>query len=291
MTTFSFPAIGTKWQIDINSEISEREIEILKEKIFSFIGKFDQTYSRFIKNSWILEAAKKLHVPQDIPGDFQPLFSLYESLYQSSNGLFTPLIGSLLVQAGYDDTYSLKEKVLTSPPALGKAIEIHQDKIIFNKPVILDFGAAGKGYLVDIIGKLFIENGIKGFCIDASGDILHKDSENKKIRVGLENPDDPTTAIGVCELLNNSICGSAGNRRKWGKFHHTINPITLTSPDEIKATWVVADHAIIADGLATCLFLDPNPDHYKDFNFECVLLYKDNSAFISSNFPGKLYTK
>lgn len=289
MTTFSFTAIGTQWQIDIYSSISIKKLADLKYRIFSRIEEFDQTYSRFKKNSWVIEASKKLYVPQEVPEDFSSLFSLYESLYLSSKGLCTPLIGGLLEQAGYDSVYSLNEKTLTPPPTLESAIQFKGDKINFKEPVVLDFGAAGKGYLVDLIGKLLTEIGIDGFCIDASGDIIHKDLEHKKIRVGLEHPDDPALAIGVCELLNKSICGSAGNRRKWGNFHHTINPFTLQSPEEVKATWIVADSASIADGLATCLFLDPNPEHYRDFNFECVLLYKDNSAFISRNFPGELY--
>lgn len=290
MTTFSFPAIGTQWQIDIYSPISSKKLSDLKIRVFARIEEFDQTYSRFKKNSWVIEASKKLHVPQIVPDDFPPLFSLYKSLYQASQGLCTPLIGKLLEQAGYDSDYSLSEKTLTHPPALENAIQLKGGKIIFKEPVVLDFGAAGKGYLVDIVAKLLTESGIDSFCIDASGDILHKDLKDTKIRVGLEHPDDPALAIGVCELLNKSICGSAGNRRKWGNFHHTINPFTLQSPDEVKATWIVADNASLADGLATCLFLDPNPEHYRDFNFECVLLYKDNSAFISRNFPGELYT-
>jgi thiamine biosynthesis lipoprotein len=108
--------------------------------------------------------------------------------------------------------------------------------------------------------------------------------------VGLEHPDDPTLAIGVANVKNRSICGSSGSRRKWDRFHHTINPHTLTSPTEIKAVWTIADTCMLADILSTALFLDPQPDLYKDFNFEYVLLYKDNTAEKSKDFPGELFT-
>ena len=42
------------------------------------------------------------------------------------------------------------------------------------RPLVLDVGAAGKGYLVDIVGRLLDAAGVGAFVIDASGDILHR---------------------------------------------------------------------------------------------------------------------
>lgn len=287
MTSFQFDAIGTLWQIDIYS--SYQKASELKDKILTRIEKFDRAYSRFRKDSWV---SKNAYKPGEaaVPDDFNEMFSLYEKLYDISGRLFTPLIGSLLEEAGYDMNYSLIPKKLASPPPLSEAIKIADGKIKFLKPVLFDFGAAGKGYLVDLISQLIERYGVSSYVIDASGDMYIKAPHNKPFVVGLEDPKNHTRVIGTANIANMAICGSAGNRRKWSKFHHTINPVRLTSPDEIIATWVVADTALLADALSTCLYLDPHPEKYKDFSFECVLLYKDNSAFRSTNFPGELFT-
>lgn len=286
MTSFSFQAIGTSWQIDIsaNKSVSLK----IKDKVYKEIEEFDKYFSRFRSDSWVVKCSKS-QLKSKLPPNAFDLLTLYKQFYNASGGLFTPLIGKTLEDAGYDSIYFLIPKhSIYKPPAFSKVIEFDKTSITFKANVLLDFGAAGKGFLVDLIAGILQSNGINEYCIDASGDILHKG--NGKIRVGLEHPDDPTLAIGVWEIENKSICASSGNRRKWNKYHHTINPFTLESPTEVKAVWVVADNAAISDGLATCLFLDSKLANYKDFKFEYVLLYKDNTVLKSKGFSGELFT-
>jgi thiamine biosynthesis lipoprotein len=154
------------------------------------------------------------------------------------------------------------------------------------KPLILDFGAAGKGYLIDIVGQILTDAAFPSFSINAGGDILISNSDE---RIGLENPLDTTQAIGVVSLHSGSICGSSGNRRTWGNFHHIMDPTTLASPENILATWVTAQTAMYADGLATCLFLSEPELLTHHFSFEYVILYQDFSIKKSSNFPAELF--
>lgn len=284
----SFPAIGTQWEIDIFDSLSPEKFTDIKAKVFQRIEEFDKNYSRFRKDSWVTTVSKKKGSFQ-IPHDFLPLAELYFSLNSASNGLFTPLIGQTLVDAGYDDVYSLTQKrKLVNPPPFKGTVNLLSDEIVTTAPVLLDFGAAGKGYLIDIIGSLLEDNNAKSYCIDAGGDILLK--SNTPMRIGLEHPMDTSMAIGVAEITNESICGSSGNRRQWKGFHHTINPTTLTSPTEVIATWVIASSGLLSDGLATCLFLDSDISQYSNFKFEYVIMYKDNSIRKSDNFPGEFYT-
>ena len=152
---------------------------------------------------------------------------------------------------------------------------------------MLDFGAGGKGYLIDLVGQVLEENTIHEYCIDAGGDILQK--SKTPIRVGLENPENVNQVVGVCTLANASICGSAGNRRAWGDFTHIINPKTLSSYGDIIAVWVVADTALVADALATCLFFVPASTLASAYEFEYVLIRKDHSIEKSANFKGQLF--
>lgn len=156
------------------------------------------------------------------------------------------------------------------------------------RPVVLDVGAAGKGYLVDIVGELLHGAGIHEFVIDASGDIVH--AGPTAIRVGLEHPLDPTRAIGVVNLKAGSLCASATNRRTWGDgLHHVIDATTGLPTERVIATWAMAATGLVADGLATALFLAEPARLAERFEFEFVRMFADGRVERSVDLDGELF--
>lgn len=287
MSTFRFDAIGTSWQIDIYQELQEAQQKVLLSAIKERIDSFDKTYSRFRNDSLVTtmsqETGKFL-----LPDDAQELFSLYEDIYKRTNGLVTPLIGNLIADAGYDARYSLVTKPeLFSPLQWNDAIIYEYPNLTVKKPVMLDFGAAGKGYLIDLVAKVIEGHGVTSYCVDAGGDMIHRG--HQAINVGLENPSDIDQVIRVYPLKNKSLCGSAGNRRAWGDFTHIINPETKTSPKEIIAVWTIANSTIVADILATALFFVPVSALSDGYEFEYVLVHSDGSVEKSASFFGELF--
>lgn len=300
--SFSFEGIGTNWQIDFelpqSQNASSKNFKKIKSEILKLVESFDLTYSRFRDDSLVSEISK---IPDDykIPDSFEfpenskTMFEIYWQLYQASKGKFTPLIGQVLADAGYDESYSLKPNHNhNSPPDWEKVMSFKNKHLTVKKSVLLDFGAVGKGYLVDLIAQLLIANNVEIFCIDASGDIRHQ-NPGKSIKIGLENPSDPNQVIGVAEISDQSLCASAGNRRRWAGFHHIIDAHTLLSPTDISAVWVTtknaANNTAWADGLSTALFLAPADDFRQIYDFEYVILYQDMSVEKSKNFPGELF--
>ena len=289
MVSFNFPAIGTDWQIDIFQEISKENESALLSTILKRIDIFDKTYSRFRADSLITQIS--LSEGEFVfPEDSREIFSLYYDLYLLTDGLFTPFVGQVLVDAGYDAKYSLvQNKKLEIPPLWDQVIRYNNLVLDVKKPIILDFGAGGKGYLVDIVAGVIEKFGIEKYCIDAGGDILHKGPN--PIKVGLEHPLNFDEAVGIYELSNGSLCGSAHNRRSWGEFSHIINPATLTSPREILSVWVFAKTAIIADSVATCLFFCSPRKILKKYSFEYLILKEDLSIEKSSGFNAEMFLK
>lgn len=281
--TYGFDAIGTSWQIDIYKDISlTQEIQI-KEAIRNRIALFDTHYSRFRSDSLVTEMSQKTGVFV-LPEDARKMFALYRELYDLTEGLFTPLIGSVLVDAGYDATYSLtQKKTLTAPPTWDEVMEYAHPTLTMKAPALLDFGAAGKGYLIDIVASVLEQCGVSSYCVDAGGDMIHRGKE--PLRVGLEDPDDTSKVIGVVDLQNKSLCGSAGNRRSWGNMHHIINPFTQQSTKTISAVWTVADTTLLSDALATCLFFVPPHVLIEKYNFEYLIVHEDRSVTYSQKFP------
>jgi thiamine biosynthesis lipoprotein len=288
LVSFEFEAIGTHWKIDFDntSVYSPADIEA---QIRNRIDIFDKVYSRFREDSLVTQISKQAG-EFEFPEDAEKLFSIYKSAYLATNGLVTPLIGNVISDAGYDANYSLVPKNVTSPYAWEEVLTYNHPVLEVKQKVILDFGAAGKGYLVDIVGELLLNLGINNFFIDAGSDMLTMGEMGEDEKIGLEDPENFNQVIGVVQIKNQSLCASAGNRRKWDKYTHIINPKTLESPKNILATWVVADEAIVADALATCLFFVNPEDLVPQFKFEHLILYTDRSVNMSNNFPAQLFT-
>jgi thiamine biosynthesis lipoprotein len=276
-----FEAIGTQWEIATNSPLDAEQWQAVQQTI----GAFDATYSRFRPDSLVSQIAQKPGT-YTFPENFEQLFSLYEKLYDATDGCVTPLIGDTLADIGYDATYSLKPQntIRSSPPL--SSITRHGSTITTFEPVTIDVGAAGKGFLVDEVATLLDTFRLE-YVIDASGDIRVSSSRNE--RIGLENPHDASRVIGVANVQGQSLCGSAPNRRTWGDgLHHIINPHTSKPVHGVQATWVVADTAFVADGLATALFFT-DPARLQDFEFTYVRLMDDNTLQHSTDFSGELF--
>ena len=287
-TSFRFEAIGTAWNITIPAELEPAKHEALYQDITKRIREYDKAYSRFRDDSLISEMA--LHAGEyELPADAPPIFALYKKAYDLTGGKVTPLIGSVMEEAGYDKSYSLIPKTLHTPPSWEETMVIEGRKLTLKQPALIDIGAAGKGYLIDLVAGVILGHGQRSFTIDAGGDIIHRSETREVVRIGLENPSDVSEVIGAVTLGNESICGSAGNRRAWGKYNHIINPLTLESPGEILATWVIAETALLGDMLATCLFFVPPETLLPHFIFTYIVLNKDFSLRHSPGMNAEFY--
>lgn len=281
--SWQFVALGTSWSIDTAQVLDES----LRERVTGRIEQFDKTYSRFRDDSLVDE----LRSPGQyvLPDDSTKLLGLYEQLYELTDGQMTPLIGSMLEDAGYDKVYSLTPRDVIRPVPDWSSLGWDGVHTLHTRvPLTLDVGAAGKGYLVDIVAELLEQHGVAMYTIDASGDIRQTLSE--PVLIGLEHPTDPTKIIGTARLATGSLCASAINRRVWADgMHHVFDP-TLRRPTRSKlATWVVSEEAMIADGLATALFFVEPERLLPHFAFDYVTIGIDGTVDYSVDFDGELF--
>ena len=155
-------------------------------------------------------------------------------------------------------------------------------------PVLLDVGAAGKGYLVDIVCGLLVEGGVTEAVVDASGDIRLVGAG--VTRVALEHPLDASKAIGVARLGHGALCASASNRRAWGEgLHHVIDATTGLPTSRVIATWVTAPTALLADGIATGLFFAQGSRFAALGDFDWVRMFSTGRVEHSPDFDGELF--
>jgi thiamine biosynthesis lipoprotein len=284
--------MGTSWRITVWDTMSIQAFEGLAEEARSMANSFEQTYSRFRPDSLVRVLSTKTG-RQEVPRDLIKILRINETLHTLSNNKFTPLTGFTLTDMGYDEHYSLKKKTNIRPvPLLEETLAIIDDEHIDLKlPVLLDFGAVGKGYCVDLIAALLRSKSLQRFLVDGSGDIVYE-GNGQPIRAGLEDPSDPTKAIGVLTMTKGAFCASGGNKRQWdGHHHHIIDPTTLTSPPNVAATWVLAETCALADGLATCLFL-ADPEQFREkVACQYCMMNREHRVTMSPGFTAELFTQ
>lgn len=245
---WAFDAIGTAWQVETPSPLAPA----VRDAVTDRIETYDRAWSRFRDDSLVTTIATTpgRHV---LPPEAPSLFSLYRRLYELTAGTVSPLVGGSLEALGYDRTYSLTAGAPRPAPSWDAAVAWDGEALSTARPVTVDVGAAGKGQLVDLVGETLRDSGINEWLVDAGGDMRR--SGTGTIRVGLEHPLDASRAIGVVELGTGAVCASALNRRAWGPgLHHVLDATTGLPVNRVLATWVMADDAMTADGLATALF-------------------------------------
>ncbi len=249
----TFESMGTVWKVSFKEFFHEEKVKEIEGVIQTHLTTFNNVYSRFNRDSFISKLQEVRGVVE-VPHDLVAMLRLYAKYYMVSDKKFTPCIGALLEDAGYDDVYSFQEKESKRPvPDFFEAVKTVDDTHIFlNDSVLLDLGALGKGYCVDRLVELLRPYTEESFLVDGSGDVYYVG--NDSLAVGLEDPDDTTQVIGVIAMTEGGMCSSSTNRRAWGRYSHYLDPTTTSSPSFIRSSWVLAQTAAEADALSSVLF-------------------------------------
>ncbi|KAA8825053.1 FAD:protein FMN transferase [Bifidobacterium reuteri] len=359
----AFPAaLGTGLLLHTDAALNDG----IRDRIGTFIDTYESALSRFRGDSTVGRMRTAAHGGTfDFPEWCGPLFDLYDRLFDATDGAIDPCVGEDLIRLGYDAAYSFTvepgafgtDDDATSNDTTGNTgnggrlrdsghlgalhgratwrddVERHGTTLITHQPVALDFGACGKGYLVDLIaGMLEAAHAVPQpvqYVIDAGGDLLTH--TNTPITIAMEDPADPTRAVGAAELRSGAFCASAPSRRHWGEaaghqLHHLLNAIDGLPVDEVAATWVAVqiessqddagrkgnravrrevdweaglrNHDVppaystaLTDGLATALFTTPANQLRAHFDFDCAILNADRTAAQSAGFPGGFFVR
>lgn len=281
---WEFEAIGTPWRIETPDALTGAQ----RDAVAARIDAFDRDWSRFRDDSLVARIARQPGRHR-LPDDAGPLLAWYRELYEGTGGRVSPLVGRTLASLGYDAAYRLTPAAELAPvPPWDDAVAWDREHLDTARPVLLDIGAAGKGYLVDLVARILAGLGIGTFVIDASGDLVARGATSE--RIALEHPADPRKAIGVVALRDGALAASASNRRTWGAgLHHVIDAVTGLPVTRVVATWVLAPDGLTADGLATALFFDPAPNLLARDDVSYVRMFADGRVESSPSFPGEVF--
>lgn len=303
-------ALGTGIIISSSVPISQR----VEQRIRDFVEEYESVLSRFRADSLVSRMARAKRGGEfEFPTWAQPLFALYSEFYAATHGAFDACIGADLLALGYNNSVQFipqseagegKDENISSGswskyhralPVMWADISRDDGSttLCTNQPVQLDFGAAGKGYFVDLVTQIIKEE-FSGdslsnsdspadfdFLVNAGGDMRACFSkENSQIKVALENPFDTAQAVGVASIASGALCASSNARRRWkvkdasGFESNLIATHLINALDGIPACDLCASWAYIpaktcdfptayADALATALFVSQESDLQK----------------------------
>lgn len=306
-------ALGTGIIISSSVPISQR----VQKRIRAFVEEYEHTLSRFRADSLVSRMARAADGGEfEFPAWAGPLFALYSEFYDATCGAFDACIGADLLALGYDNSVQFVPESAASASDDSDSwanyrralpvtwADISRDcgsvTLRTNQPVQLDFGAAGKGYFVDLVTRIIKEE-LSGdspsnsdsradfdFLVNAGGDMRACFSnEDYQIKVALENPFDTTQAVAVASIASGALCASSSARRRWkvkdasylGKdasvfesnliATHLINALDGIPACDLCASWVYipaktcAFPTAYADALASALFVSQESDLQK----------------------------
>jgi thiamine biosynthesis lipoprotein len=252
-------ATGTVWHIEIlDANFNQPALETATR---AFLENFEQKYSRFRNDSW-LNRLNDLGVFDQPSEEFKKLLRQSIAMYKKTHGVFNIAIGQKMISSGYDTEYSFTESESVRLPNLSDVLTVTEDKISLTNGT-LDLGGIGKGFLIDLLAKLYQDvYGLKYFIINGGGDIYATSDHESPIVISLQHPENQELSIGNVSLYHQGFASSSPHIRAWkdritGSSHnhlHTTNKIT---------SYVVSATCCDADVWATTLAIDPsqNPDN------------------------------
>lgn len=310
ISTYSFNgyALGTNFNVLYNSE---KPLKNFKKQTDSLFSKFNKSLSTYIQSSDIsrINNGENSIIVDDY---FIKVFKKSKSIWKDSEGYFDPTIGLLTNAYGLGpnkiQNYSINIDSLLNYTGFEK-VNLVNNQIQMKNGMFLDFNAIAKGYAVDLISEILIENGVNNFLIDIGGEMYANEINNVKNtnwRVGITDPLNPDKKNNRIFLENKAIA-SSGNYRKFlidpisgNKIVHTINPLNGSAKQtNVLATSVLANDCMTADAYATAFMAMPIEESKKimkkELELEGMIVYVDAfneiKTFYTSGFSELIFYK
>ncbi len=266
-------ALGTTYAIQY--EILSED-ENYSEDIENVFHEVNQSISAYLPTSDIsrINRGEKDVVIDDY---FKTVYDFSREVYEKTDGYFDPSVGALVNAWGFgpekpiNNLSSQQVDSIMAFTGFYKVRVTSERKVVKDHPsVTFDFNSLGKGYAIDLIGKMFDEKGIKNYIIEVGGEILTKGKNTHKVKkwtVAIDSPIQDADERQYIELitLENKAMATSGNYRKFrvdpetgDHYVHILNAKTgYPMKNNVLSVSVVADNCMKADAYATAFMVMP----------------------------------
>ena len=141
-----------------------------------------------------------------------------------------------------------------------RLIDIGSRRIKFGRPGMgVTLNSIGQGFVADRIAGMLCEQGFQHVYADLGETRLVGDHpDGRPWRIGLRDPKDPARFGRMLDLedIGLAVSGGCGTQfEETGRYHHIFDPRTGLSAAKMTAIAVTAPRAMIANGLATSIYV------------------------------------
>jgi len=288
MESFSFSGLGTGWTVLIDGDVIRPEV---KNDILVYTQTFEKRFSRFLPGSEVNAFRTSEAGEYILSSDFLLLLETADRLRSFTRGKYDPAVATVLEDVGYG-----ARQGLSSLAREGKNIfpqwSLCEGKLIIDGPIAFDLGGIGKGYCIDGVASLLRSAGYKYFLVEGGGDMVATTkADGNFFRVAVEYPGKPDTASSIVHLVNQGIAVSDIFRRRFGKWHHLIDPHEKVVVKNIIGCTAVTPNAFFADCMTSGLFFAPTEQYEalaEAFEASYIVFYEDGTARISRQWEGEI---
>jgi thiamine biosynthesis lipoprotein len=289
--TVSGQIYGTYWKIT-----STKYLDIsTQQKVRSELNTIDLIASNY-KDSSELSLINKAKVGESIKVSTTLNYLLEVSglVHYQTSGLFNITLGIETSKMGFGP--SLKEDIGSNNIRwINEAYTLDNQLITKHQQFHFDLSAIAKGYAVDQIAKLLIQEGYKNFVLDIGGELAVIGKKyDQPWTIAIQDPNNQgSNPIYIIEDETPIFIATSGEYRNYNydrdgnKITHTIDPRTNSSIDPLGLSVSVKNNssAMMADAYATALnIMDVNEGlEFANLNNIQVMYVTSDNILFSEN--------
>ena len=163
----------------------------------------------------------------------------------------------------------------------------------------LDLGSIAKGYAGAKAAETLRAAGVRSALLNLGGNVqtVGERPDGSPWRVGVTDPSDPETNIGVIEVLADEALVTSGGYQRYfeedGKtYWHILDPATGYPADSgLLSVTVIGEDGAVCDGLSTALFVmgaDKASDYWRSWGgFEAVFITDSGEIMITEGLENR----
>lgn len=195
-------------------------------------------------------------------------------LAEMTSGAFDPTVGPLVKLWNFlsDDPkipdQDLLKDLLQRIGFHHLKLDLKNKTITFDTPnILIDPGASGKGFALDLVVKYLRSCGVTSGTCDFGGNLFtigakqgDGEDSHKPWKAAILNPDNRETIIGTVELEDSGISTSSWYEHSFVRngtvFHHLLDTHTgMPKPLHLKSVSIISTNAFFTDLLSTVFFM------------------------------------
>lgn len=248
-------------------ELVEEAAENLSKKCFQRVRDLDATLSDYRADSEVSRLCKKkIGIPHKVSDELFAVVSQAQQISTKTDGAFDITLGK------HTKSWREKSRNRSAPVIEGseliKEVSYHDltlnkadQTITLLKPLAIDLGGIGKGYIADQLMLILNQAKISHAAVIIGGETVLANAPPGKNgwKIGIENPEHQV--IGTLELANTALSTSGDSYQFFeddGKRKsHIIDPATKKSMMNRLNVTTIAPSSILADAWATALRVLP----------------------------------